>query len=166
MICNATIEDIDTLLKITSACAIHMETQNIFQWNSHYPNAKAFEDDIKRKELFIYKIKGEVIGCISISTLMDTVYKPVRWLTPSGNNIYIHRLAVHPEYQGKGIARKLMDFAEEKSRVEKRTSVRLDTFSKNHRNQRFYEQRGYEKLENIFFPKQSEHPFYCYELIL
>lgn len=166
MICSATINDIDSLLQITSACAQHMENQNIFQWNSHYPNANAFEEDIKRKELFVYKINGDVIGCVSVSTLMDDVYKPVNWLTPSVNNIYIHRLAVHPDYQGMGIARKLMDFAEEKSIVEKRTSVRLDTFSKNLRNQKFYEQRGYKRLETIFFPKQSDHPFYCYELIL
>lgn len=166
MICCATINDIDSLLKITSACAQHMEIRNIFQWNSYYPNSKVFEADIKRKELYLYKIHYEVVGCIVVSSLMDEAYKPVKWLTPSVGNIYIHRLAVHPEYQGNGIARKLMDFAEEKSKAEKRTSIRLDTFSKNYRNQKFYEQRGYKKLENIFFPNQSEHPFYCYELIL
>ena len=166
MICSATINDLDSLLKITSACAFHMEKQNIFQWNSHYPNSNAFEEDIKREELFVYKINGDVIGCISVSTLMDDVYKHVSWLTPSINNIYIHRLAVHPDFQGIGIARKLMDFAEQKSKIEKRTSVRLDTFSKNLRNRKFYEHRGYKRLENIFFLKQSEHPFYCYELIL
>ncbi|MGM0391936.1 MAG: GNAT family N-acetyltransferase, partial [Bacteroidota bacterium] len=30
----------------------------------------------------------------------------------------------------------------------------------------FYESRGYQKLGDIYFPKQSEHPFHCYELIL
>ena len=45
-------------------------------------------------------------------------------------------------------------------------SVRLDTFSQNKRNQKFYEARGYKKLENIYFPKQSTHPFNCYELVL
>ena len=36
----------------------------------------------------------------------------------------------------------------------------------NKRNQKFYELRNYQKLDNIFLPNQSEHPFYCYEKVL
>ena len=166
MICNATSKDIDTLLEITSACALHMKSKGIFQWNEHYPSREAFEMDTARKELYLFKINEKTVGCVVISTLMDEEYKPIDWLTENGDNVYIHRLAVHPKYQGQGIARKLMDFAEEKSKKENKTSVRLDTFSKNLRNQKFYEQRGYKRLGNIYFPKQSEFPFYCYELVL
>lgn len=166
MICNASIEDIDSLLKITAACALHMTGNGIYQWNEYYPNRFAFENDVKRDELYVYKNTNEIIGCIAISTLMDEEYKTIQWLTENHENIYIHRLAVHPEHQGKGVARKLMDFAEKKSRTEKKVSIRLDTFSKNLRNQKFYEHRGYQRLGSIYFPKQSEFPFYCYELVL
>ncbi|NJX17164.1 GNAT family N-acetyltransferase, partial [Tamlana crocina] len=67
---------------------------------------------------------------------------------------------------GSGNGRKLMDFAEAFAKEHGYVSVRLDTFSKNERNQRFYEARGYKRLGNIYFPKQSEHPFYCYEKVL
>ncbi|MBT8264540.1 MAG: GNAT family N-acetyltransferase, partial [Muriicola sp.] len=59
----------------------------------------------------------------------------------------------------------LMDFAETYARENQFMSVRLDTFSKNERNQRFYEARGYQKLEEIYFPNQSKDPFYCYEFV-
>jgi ribosomal protein S18 acetylase RimI-like enzyme len=75
-------------------------------------------------------------------------------------------LAVSPAFQKKGYARKLMDFAESFAKQNAAVSVRLDTFSQNKRNQRFYENRGYQRLGNIYFPKQSQHPFYCYELVL
>ena len=107
-----------------------------------------------------------VIGCITISNLMDEEYYPDSWLTPNGNNIYIHKLATHPDHQGKGYAQKLMTFAENYSKENKYKSIRLDTFSQNKRNQDFYEIRGYKRLGKIFFPKQSEHPFYSYELVL
>jgi len=97
---------------------------------------------------------------------MDEEYKPIQWLTPNGNSTYIHRLSVHPDLQGKGLAQEMMDFAENYSRKNNFASVRLDTFSQNKRNQRFYEQRGYQKLGDIYFPKQSRHPFHCYELVL
>jgi len=59
-----------------------------------------------------------------------------------------------------------MDFAEALGRKNHVVSIRLDTFSANKRNQRFYEARGYQRLEDIYFPKQSDLCFYYYELIL
>lgn len=166
MIRQAKILEIGDILDITKACAVKMEANGIFQWNEHYPSEIAFINDLERGELYVIEKRGSVLGSIVISTVMDEEYVPVEWLTPNGNSTYIHRLAIHPEHQGKGLAQQLMDFAENYSKRNGFISVRLDTFSQNHRNQRFYEQRGYQKLGDIFFPKQSEHPFHCYELVL
>jgi ribosomal protein S18 acetylase RimI-like enzyme len=166
MIRKGTIKDIDAILNITKACATHMINKQIYQWNEHYPNKSGFENDIKRKELVVIEINFELIGCITISTYMDDEYMPVSWLTPNENNLYIHRLAIHPKFQGKGYAQKLMDYAENYAKTNSFASIRLDTFSKNERNQKFYEARGYQRLGNIMFPKQSNYPFYCYELVL
>jgi ribosomal protein S18 acetylase RimI-like enzyme len=68
--------------------------------------------------------------------------------------------------QSKGYAQQLMGFAENYGRKNNYESIRLDTFSKNTRNQKFYEQRGCVRLENVYFLNQSQDPFYCYELIL
>jgi len=73
---------------------------------------------------------------------------------------------VHPKFQGEGYAQKLMAFAENYAKKYNYNSIRLDTFSENIRNQNFYEQRNYTKLEAIYFPNQSEYPFYCYEKVL
>ena len=97
---------------------------------------------------------------------MDEEYIPISWLTPNKNNIYIHRLAIHPENQKKGYAQQLMAFAEAHAKNNHCTSVRLDTFSQNFENLKFYELRGYKRLGEIFFPLQSKFPFYCYELVL
>jgi len=166
MIRKGLYSDIDEILDITKACAKHMLGNGIFQWNEHYPNKEAFENDVERDELYVLEIEKTIIGCITISTLMDGEYIPVKWLTPNKNNIYIHRLSIHPQHQGKGYAKQLMDFAEQHAIDNNYTSIRLDTFSQNKRNQKFYELRGYIKLEDIYFPKQSKYPFHCYELIV
>ena len=158
--------DIDRILEITKACAKHMINKGIYQWNEHYPNKLAFEIDVNRNELYVLEIEKIIVGCIVISTFRDEEYIPVKWLTPNKNNIYIHRLAIHPKHQGNRYAQKLMDFAEQFAIENNYSSIRLDTFSKNKRNQLFYELRGYKKLEDIYFPKQSEFPFHCYELVL
>lgn len=166
MIRKAVHQDINTIIEITKACAIHMQSVGIFQWNEHYPNRLAFENDLKRGELYVFTASKKVIGTIVVSTLMDEVYKPVKWLSSSDKSIYVHRLCVHPNFQGKGCAQQLMDFTENVARKNNYDSIRLDTFSQNKRNQKFYERRGYKRLEAIYFPKQSTFPFYCYELLL
>lgn len=166
MIRRAKISEIPDILTICKACAAHMISNGIYQWNEHYPSAAAFEKDIERDELYVFEANEKVIGTIVISTFIDEEYMPVKWLTPNSNSVYIHRLSIDPNQQAKGYAKQLMDFAENHAKENGFASVRLDTFSQNKRNQRFYEKRDYQQLEDIFYPKQSEHPFHCYELIL
>ncbi len=154
------------ILNVTKACAVDMISKNIFQWNEEYPSKEAFESDISRNELYVLIKKDKIIGTLVLTPKIDEEYIPVKWLTPSENNLYVHRLSIHPNHQGNGYARLLMDFAENFAIENHYSSIRLDTFSKNSRNQKFYELRGYKKLGSIFFPRQSEAPFYCYEKVL
>ena len=62
-------------------------------------------------------------------------------------NIVVHRLAVRPDKQRQGIARRLMDFAEQWARDHEYDAIRLDTFNQNPGNQRFYLNRGYTDLD-------------------
>lgn len=163
MIRRAQTSEIQKIMDITKACALKMSSEGIYQWNDDYPNMEAFELDLSRDELYVILVGAKVVGCITISTLKDVEYNSIEWLTPDRKNIYVHRLAIHPNFQGRGYAQLLMDFAEEMALTKEAASIRLDTFSKNSRNQRFYEKRGYHRLGEIYFPKQSAFPFYCYE---
>ena len=166
MIRAGNISDIDSILNIIKSCAAHMIQNGIYQWNEHYPDKSSFINDAENMELYVYIENEKVIACISLCKKMDEVYFPVSWITRNYNNLYIHRLAVHPDFQKKGVGKVLMDFAEKYARKKECKSIRLDTFSVNKRNLKFYESRGYQRLERIYFPKQSEFPFYCYELII
>lgn len=158
--------DLKEIKALTESCAIAMQQKGIFQWNEHYPSLEKLEADVQKQELYVLKKDEEVRGIVVLTSFMDEEYIPIEWLTKSGNNLYIHRLATHPDVWGRGYGQALMDFAEDFAREKGFISVRLDTFSQNKRNQRFYENRGYKRLGDIFFPKQSEHPFHCYELVL
>ena len=78
----------------------------------------------------------------------------------------MHRLAIHPKFQGRGLALKLMNFANEFANQNNCESIRLDTFSGNPRNNKFYILQGYTKIGEIYFRNQSDMPFNCYEKIL
>lgn len=166
MIRKAELTGLASIKNLTEACAVSMQEKGIFQWNEHYPSLEKLRLDIEKQELFVLEENEQIKGIIVLTPEMDEEYIPIEWLTPNGNNLYIHRLATDPATWGTGNGKKLMDFAESFAREKGYDSVRLDTFSQNKRNQRFYESRGYRRLGDIFFPKQSEHPFHCYELIL
>lgn len=166
MISKATPANLRAIKALTEACAQAMRERGIFQWNEHYPSLDRLKQDILQEELFVLQEAETIIGMIVLTPEMDTEYIPIKWLSQNGNNLYIHRLAVHPNHWGEGYGQKLMEFAEDFARDRNFNSVRLDTFSQNQRNQRFYEARGYQKLGDIFFPRQSAHPFHCYELLI
>ena len=166
MIRKAKLPEIAEILELTRACGKEMASRGIYQWNDSYPSRTVLENDVDRNELYVLEDSGRLLGIIALTNLIDEEYKSVSWLTPNHNNLYVHRLAIDPKYQGLGFAQHLMSFAEDFARKGNFTSIRLDTFSQNPRNQKFYEQRGYSRLGVVYFPNQSEHPFYCYELVL
>lgn len=163
---KATHSNLEVCHLITKRCANEMIKHCIFQWNESYPSKEILHKDIALQQLWKLTENNTIIGIIVLTKIEDKEYKSVKWLTENGNNLYVHRLAVDPIFQGKGYAQKLMNFAENYATTIGFNSIRLDTFSQNTRNQKFYEQRGYIKLEEIYFPNQSNHPFYCYEKIL
>lgn len=166
MIRPAVKTDLPKIIQITQACAKHLCEMGIFQWNENYPSLEAFEKDLSNEELFVLEIEGDVIGAIVISTRKDKVYEPIDWLTADSTNGYLHRLCVHPKQQKKGHARRLLDFAETHLKELGAASVRLDTFSKNLRNNKLYEARGYKRLGDVYFEQKSPFPFHCYEKLL
>lgn len=158
--------ELDRIKCIAEACAKDMINNNIFQWNENYPSKDVFKDDIENNSLYVCKSGSMVIGCIMLCSEKDKVYKDVNWLTKDYKNLYLHRLAVDPSFQKNGIGRLLMDFAEKYAKNNEYKSIRLDTFSKNKRNNKFYRSRKYVQLDDVFFPMQSEFPFHCYEKII
>lgn len=166
MIKKASEPDLSQLLSIVKSCGQNLIEQGIFQWNEKYPSKEVLLEDIALQQIWKLEVEISIVGLIVLTEIEDVEYQQVKWLTKNQHHLYIHRLAVHPKFQGKGYAQKLMDFAEKYAKEKGYNSIRLDTFSQNKRNQMFYEQRNYIKLESIYFPNQSEFPFYCYEKIM
>lgn len=159
-------KDVEEIYALTKSCAKHLIENDIFQWNEHYPSLEVLKKDIELQQLYKLEIDNVIVGIIVLTEIEDVEYKNVKWLTENNNNLYIHRLAVYPNFQGKGYGKQLMDFAENFAKKNSYNSVRLDTFSQNLRNLKFYKNRNYKQLESIYFPKQSKFPFYCFELVL
>ena len=157
------LRDLDRICAIARSCGKHMQSQGIFQWHESYPAPSDFEKDLQEKRIWGGWENDLLIGFVVYTTQMSPAYEEVPWNCPDTPNAYVHRLAVDPPYQRQGKAGLLMDFCESKARAEGCTSVRLDAYSRNPINLGFYEQRGYSRCGEVFYPHKNPHPFYCFE---
>lgn len=159
--------EIDAIVELAKSCGAHLRKNGIDQWDENYPNREVIGNDIASENLFVFHKNDAPIGIVVLNENQDEEYNQIDWLTDNNTkNIVVHRLAVDPESQGQGIARKLMDYAEDYAKQNKYDSIRLDTFSQNPRNQKFYAARGYNNLGQVYLKYKKEHPYICYEMIL
>jgi len=156
---------IPDIMNLISECISGMEAQGIYQWGDFYPTLDIITKDIQCESLYIMQNQKDCLGIISFDQEQEAEYEKIKWLSDKSPVLIVHRLAVFPKWQGLGIARKLMDYAERFAIENEYASIRLDVYSGNRRAIKFYEQRSYKKTGQVFFPMR-EHPFYCYEKVL
>jgi len=159
--------DEQEIIAMTKLCAADLISKGISQWDENYPDLNTIRTDIHQGELFKYVFDDTIVGIVVLNENQDPEYSELNWITPDNSrNLVVHRLAVHPEHQGKGIARQLMDFAEERAKRDGYESIRLDTFTQNKRNQKFYDNRGYQRTGEVYLSYRDDFPYIGYELIL
>jgi len=142
-----------------------MEIENIFQWTDNYPSFDIIATDISNKELYELYDEEEILGVICINTTQEPEYKTIDWLNKAGNPLIIHRLAINPLFQNKGLAKKLITFAEEYATEKGFDSIRLDAYSGNEKAISLYERLDYIERGKVNFSGR-DLPFICYEKIL
>lgn len=166
MIRRGTLADIKKCKSIAQACGNELRSLGIDQWTEEYPSEEILIQDIEKNELFVLEIDQEVIGMIVLNEVQDPEYAFIEWTPPKDSkNLVVHRLAVNPTFQGKGYAQQLMTFAEDFAKSNDYFSIRLDTFSQNKRNQKFYEQRGYKRKGETYLSYRSDFPYVCFEYL-
>ncbi len=154
--------DINQLFQIYLNGKNDLEKNGIYQWTNNYPTRSIIESDLKKGVLFVLKNVKEILGAINISEEQETEYQTINWKFNDSKVLVIHRLVVAPKHQGKGYARKLMDFAEKFAIENNYSSIRLDAYSQNKRVIDFYDKRKYFIRGNVNFPER-EYPFHCME---
>lgn len=154
------IEDTQSLINIIKAATLDMELKNIHQWDDVYPDKAVINDDIANGNLYVNVEDGIINALIVLNEDQSEEYGDLNWKYDCEKQLVIHRLCVNPKAQGGGIARKLLEYAEDFAIKNGYGAIRLDAFTQNERALRLYEKNGYEKVGSVQFRKGE---FYCYE---
>ena len=161
-IVKATKTDEQSIMEMIDDCKVDMRNRDIDQWNPYYPNIEVIKEDIEEGTLYIIKEEDMPIAVITLNEKQSIEYQQMEWTIKEGRFLVVHRLAVHPSHQSKGMARKLMEFGEQLGKVDNFAAIRMDAYSGNPRALALYESMGYTKTGIVQFPMRSKH-FYCFE---
>ena len=158
----ATTEDLDSVMKLVRAVVPLMRAIGNLQWDEKYPNIAVFTRDLELAQLWAAEINGQIAGIAAITTDQEVEYANVGW-DISELAVVVHRLAVDPAFQGKGVAAALMMQAEAVARERKISVLRVDTNTHNQATQKLFPKLGYTFSGETELGFRPELRFLCYE---
>lgn len=162
MIRLATEADIAALMQLIRRVIPFMHATGNFQWNEHYPNEDVFKQDILNKQLWVAEMQDTIAGVAALTMDQSPEYADVGW-DLNEPAIVTHRLAVDPDFRGKGIAIALLQKAEEIAAELDITILRIDTNTENKATQQLFPKLGYKFAGEIGLNFRPGLRFYCYE---
>ncbi len=144
-ISRATEADIPELVRLTAACVAKMRSEGIEQWDEVYPAESDLRRDIAAQAVWVLREGGRIAGCLTFDDTLDPLWAEIPWQHTAAPIAAVHRVMVAPADQGRGLARKLMAFAEAEAKRQEFKTIRLDSFLQNPASMALYEKLGYTK---------------------
>jgi ribosomal protein S18 acetylase RimI-like enzyme len=161
-ISKATRADITSIMELIHQAVLEMHRRQLYQWNENYPNIDIITEDITAGSLYKVTADDKIAGIVVLNEKQSPEYSSLTWESNREKYLVVHRLCIHPDFQGKGLAKKLMSFAEEHAVKHNYSSIRLDTFTLNQKAMRLYDSLKYRRVGTVAF---REKTFQCFEKV-
>jgi len=154
---------IPEIMSLIHAAVKKMRAGGLYQWDESYPNVDIITGDINAGTLFKILEKDRIAGIMVLSEQFSPEYHDLMWEDKGGKCLIVHRLCIHPDYQGRGYAKKMMLFAGEYAAENGYSSIRLDTHTRNHQALALYDGLHYRRVGLVTFRNGL---FQCFEKVL
>ncbi|AHV98813.1 GNAT family N-acetyltransferase [Paenibacillus sabinae] len=125
------LDNLPSVLKIFKKVKKDLKNQNNDQWKWIYPNRSNYKADIKNGTMHGITDGNELIAVVSLDEMQSQQYQTLNWNDQKGKPYCIHRLAVNPSHQGKGLGKFLLQYIENFAIEKGYTSVRIDVYKIN-----------------------------------
>ena len=156
----ATEHDLLQLMSLYRAATRQMDKLGISQWDDRYPTESIIREDINSGQMQVGRNGDRIAVAYVLEECHAGEYEPAAWRYDEPRFVVLHRLCVHPDFQGQRIAQTAMDTLEAEVLSRGIFTIRLDAFSQNPVALHLYESRGYEKAGEIVYRKGL---FFLYE---
>ncbi|WP_342597937.1 GNAT family N-acetyltransferase [Psychrobacillus sp. FSL H8-0483] len=128
-------KDVELILEVLNKVTLHLHKRGINQWE--YPwDSVHIKNGIEESNTYKLVVDDNVIGTFVIQTI-DHLNK----LTIRADSLYVGRIAILPEYQGRNIGSMIIDFANSFAHS-KNQDMYLDCWAGNRKLKDFYLHNG------------------------
>ncbi len=152
--------DIDAIMALVRDAVREKQRNGDDQWDDTYPNRELIAQDISTGTLFKIADGNSILGIIVLNEEQPPPYFTIAW-NDGGRPLVVHRLCINPLFQRRGLARRLMLFAEEHAAENAYRSIRLDTYSGNRAAQALFLSLGYHPAGDVSL--REDKAFHCYK---
>ncbi|MDF2888365.1 MAG: Acetyltransferase [Lacrimispora sp.] len=140
-------EDIEPLAKLYDLVNDYLESHiNYPGWiKGIYPVKEDAQAGVREETLYVLWAEGKIAGSVIVNQIQEKGYETAAWgqeAKPEDVAV-IHTFLVHPDFLGRGFGKRLLEFAEEKAREQKRTVIRLDVNERNKPAIQLYRKLGF-----------------------
>ena len=133
-----------------------------------YPTLDVIHSAISRSQMSLATEENRIAGAFILNRVQGEGYDRVPWRgeVAADEVGVLHLLAVHPDFQGRGLGRALLESAVALSRSKGHRVIRLDTLTWNLPGRRLYEGFGFQWRGDfeLTYPTTGTIPFSVYEL--
>ncbi len=158
---KATLSDLIEILYLLRVCIIDMNEKGMKQWNSAYPERSVIRRFLEEGKIYLVKERWVCKGMITISD--DEPEDHIDLQKPGIKaTLFLRWLAIHPLWQGKGIDRMLINFAEKFAAEKGYLKIKLDVFSSSDMVNHLVKEFSFSEVGK-FYTSYQKIPFICYE---
>jgi GNAT superfamily N-acetyltransferase len=154
--------DLIEILYLLKVCVLDMNQKGLKHWNNTCPGSARIQKDLTGGLIYLAKEKGVCKGMITLSDQEPEDYKQIGFKPGAEKPLYLQHLAVHPRWQGKGIARLLIEFAQQAAKERGFDAVRLDVFKTSETARQFCMKQSFMEVAP-FHTAYQQIPYLCYE---
>lgn len=154
---TATVDNAFEITELLNTVTLQLHHKSIMQWE--YPwDQNSIENDVLSNLVEMLLDNGRIIATFSISPLRSNPWASENLV----DALYMYHIAIHPDYQGYGIGKQIMQHATGFGLAQKK-NIYLDCWAGNTKLKNFYTESGFEYIGD--FPEKdyriSAFCFYC-----
>jgi len=150
----------------------HTKDMNIHaRWiYGQHPTDAMIQSYIDRQEMYLFTDGKNVAGMTAITMYQGEDYHEIPWSQKLKDDevASVHIFTVAPEYQGKGVSKRMMEAIISLAMEKGKKAIRLDALESNIPARHMYEKLGfaYRGKQNLFAENTGWTDFLYYELLL
>ena len=136
---EARTEDLDAVLSILENAAQWMVRQRLSGWMPGAFSRRRIAEIIVRGEIYLALLGGQIFGTFALQWTDDET-----WGRGEDDAGYVHGLAVHRNFSGRGLGRELLRWTETRVAQSGRQYLRLDCTAENDALNAYYQRAGFD----------------------